>query len=131
MSSIRPRQKRARRLDARGSVGRAGRIARANGVVEPGDLILVGFDHRAQQRQRIGERAQLEEGDAALGARDIGEIDAERIIPLPALDVRRRLRREREVIPPSFSLRRQRLDDRSLTSSYPSAFAMTYEIAGV
>jgi hypothetical protein len=99
MPPIRPRERRERRLDARGGVGRAGRIARTHGVVEPGDLILTGFDHGAQQRQRIGERAQLVERNAVFRARNVREIDAERIIPLPALDVGWRLRRQRLLRP--------------------------------
>ena len=86
------------RLDARGGVGRAGGIARAHGIAEPGDLILAGFDDGAQQRQSVSERAQLEEGDAVVRTRDIGEIDAERIVPLPALHIRGR-RRERLLRP--------------------------------
>ena len=75
VAAVRTGEERERARYPRGGVGRASGIARANGVAEPGDLILAGFDHGAQQRQCVSERAQLEEGDAVVRTRDIGEID--------------------------------------------------------
>ena len=88
-----------RASNARLGVRGPGGIARAHGVTEAGDLVLAGFDHRAQQRQRVGERAQFGEGNAAGGARHIGKVDAEGIIELPAFHLRRRLRRQRLLRP--------------------------------
>jgi hypothetical protein len=85
--------------DARLRVLRPGGIARAHRVAQAGDLVLAGFDHRAQQRRRVGERAQFGEGDAACRARHVGEVDAEGIVELPALDLGRRLRRQRLLRP--------------------------------
>ena len=85
--------------DARGRGARALGVAGANGVAEAGYLVLAGFDDEAQQRQRIGERAQLGERDAGFGARHVGEVDAERVIPLAALDLGRRLGLQRLLRP--------------------------------
>ena len=75
--------------------GRAAPRALAHGEILRRDLVLAGLDHGAQQRQRVGERAQFGKADAAFGARDVIEVRAERIVELPALHVRRRLRRKR------------------------------------
>ena len=73
-------------------MGGAPGVAGADGVIEAGNLILAGFDEQAQQGQGVGERAQFGEGNAGVGARGVVEVDAERIVPLPAFDLRRRLR---------------------------------------
>ena len=64
-------------------------VARADRVALRRDLVLAGFDHRAQERQRVGEPAQFAERNAVVRARDIVEVGAERIVPLPALDLGR------------------------------------------
>src|ERR1700722_4643332 len=69
--------------------GRPGRVALRR------DLVLPGFNHRAQERQSVGERAQFAERNRVVGTGDIVEVGAERIIPLPSLDLRRGHRRER------------------------------------
>jgi len=76
-------------IDALRSVRRVGARARAHRIALRGDLVLAGLNHRPQQRQRVGEAAQLRERDAVLGARDIVEVGAERIVELAPLDLRR------------------------------------------
>ena len=73
------------RVDAFRRVRRVGARPRPHRIVLAGDLVLAGFDHRAQERQRVGEAAQLRERDADVGARDIVEVGAERIVELPPL----------------------------------------------
>ena len=94
-----PGEERERRVDAGGGVRQVRARALAHGEVLRRDLVLARLDDGAQQRQRVGERAQFGEGDAALGARDIVEVGAERIVELPPLHLRRGLRRERLLRP--------------------------------
>ena len=93
MPAVRLGEEGERARDARRGGGVAPGIAGADRVVETGDLIFAGLDDEPQQRQRFGERAQLVKRHRRFAARRVGEIGAERIIPLPALDVRRGLRR--------------------------------------
>ena len=83
-------------LDASGASARA---PRPNRIALAGDLVLAGFDDRAQKRQRIGKVAQLVERNADVGARHVVEVGAERIVELPPLDFRRGHRRERLLRP--------------------------------
>ena len=83
------------RIDGFRSVRRVGARSGAHRVVLAGDLVLAGLDHRAEKRQRVGEAAQFPKRDAVLGARDIVEVGAERIVELPPLDLWRGHGRER------------------------------------
>jgi hypothetical protein len=95
MAPVGADEKARNRVDAFRCVRRVGARPRAHRIVLAGDLVLAGLDHRPQQRQRVGEAAQFGERDAVLGARDIVEVGAERIVELAPLDLRRGHRRER------------------------------------
>ena len=88
-----------RLVDARRGLGQVRARPRAHGEILRRDLVLAGLDHGAQERKRIGERAQLRERNPGLRARDIIEVRAERIVELPPLHVRRRLRLQRLLWP--------------------------------
>jgi hypothetical protein len=77
------------RVDGLRGVRRIGAGPGPHRIVLAGDLVLAGLDHRPQQRQRVGERAQFRKRDADVGARDIVEVGAEGIVELPPLDLRR------------------------------------------
>ena len=95
MAPVGTGEKAADRVDALRHVRRIRSRPRPHRIALRGDLVLAGLDHRAQERQGVREAAQFRERDAVLGARDIVEVGAERIVELPALDLRRRHRRER------------------------------------
>ena len=54
-------EKARHRVDAFRWIRRVGARSRPDRVVLARDLVLAGFDHRAQKRQRVGEAAQLVE----------------------------------------------------------------------
>ena len=99
MPAVRPGEQRQRRVDPVGGIRTIRMRPHAHGEGLRRDLVLARLDDGAQERQRIGERAQFGKGNAAFGARDIVEVGAERIVELPPLDLRRRLRRERLLRP--------------------------------
>jgi hypothetical protein len=91
MATIGAGEKGERGFDAGVRVGGgASRIARADRIVQPRDLILTRFNDRAEQRQSVGEGAQFGKADRGAGARRIGDIGAEWIVELAALDLGRR-----------------------------------------
>ena len=89
MAPVGTGEKAADRLDALRHVRRIRSRPRPHRIALRGDLVLAGLDHRAQERQGVREAAQFRERDAVLGARDIVEVGAERIVELPPLDLRR------------------------------------------
>ncbi len=70
-------------------------VARPDRVALRRDLVLAGFNHRAQEGQRVREPPQFGERNAVIGSRNVVEVGAERIVPLASLDLGRRHRRKR------------------------------------
>ncbi len=99
MAPVGPAQRRERRVDAGGGVRQLGAGPRSHGKVPRRDLVLARLDDGAQKRQRVGEGTEFGKGNAAFGARDIVEVQAERIVELPPLDLGGRLRRQRLLRP--------------------------------
>ncbi len=91
MLSVGPREQRQGDVDLFGAGGPVNAHALADGEVLRRELVLARLDDGAQERQRIGERAQFSEADAAFRAGNIIEVRAERIVEPSPLHLGRRL----------------------------------------
>jgi hypothetical protein len=95
MPAVRAGEKARNLIDILRGVERIAMRPRPHCVVLRRDLVLAGFNHRPQKRQRVGKPAQFVKRNRVVGTRDIVEVGAERIVPLPPFDFRRGHRLER------------------------------------